>query len=587
MFEKILHKKEYTKSTIKPGDSVYYKKNTNMPPGSPKKLEKIMRADGSVEHPSEEFISDRREFLKKGAALTGGVAAASVGIDLFHYNKERTTSTTSLSREDPMHNKSDISQTPTEQNESQGLKEKQEILTPNETITTTHKNVKTEKELPIEQEHEEVIGKEFMKQVREDGHINVESAKKAIFEKYYKLYGPDGPYHEKMMQGLREGAQWIHEIGASAKEADISLETMMAIAIGESYYQPYAASYTKKNGKEKLLARGPFQFIKSTVKGALMRIKIPLRVEPDFDDPFLDERCDYSKAGHAAVALLNANRTYFKGDLDIAKTGYNGWSKPRDFKKSCNTDGTECTYENFNQWLEVHINNDIDIIRKQYERSYTIGEGDTLEKISRALDITEQELRTYNNISSNDDTIKSGDKLFLPFDQDAFATKIEKMFAKKWKQNFVYPEKINAIEQMLKDTKLLDSLPSEKIAYKEYTVPQEILESNYVIRSGDTLSTIVDLIATQHTAATNTTLSKRIILSLLRKTNDHTIGKNDTIKVGDVLHINLPQKQSLSLAAIAQESSIPMDILKKLNPSILKTHTRLPHDLAIRIPKNI
>lgn len=530
--------------------------------------------DHSVNH-------GRRKFLK-GAALVGLTAAVGgTSVLLKKTPEEKISDNTKKKSENAQNNNTSNPQ----ENLRKNADEVAEAPTQINEVDQQHV-ISQEKVLNVKKEDEKISGEEFIKQVREsnDGHINVESAKKAIYEKYYELYGLNGAYHDRMMRGLHNSSQWLSEIKKYAEEESLSVGTMLAIAIGESYVEKDAASYrTKANGQREILARGPFQIIRSTAQRSMKKLGAPLHIEEGYD-----ERCDHAKAGRSAAKLLKFNYDYFDQDLSIAKTGYNGWSKARDFKKMCRKENVECTYKNFNQWLETEINNEIDTIRKQQKRTYTIGAGDTIEKISIALHIPEKKLRAYNNIPPNDSAIVAGDILQLPMNRKAFERDVKVMFHKKWKQNFVYPEKINAIEQMLTDTKILDNLPRNEVPYKEYPVPQaEVTHTEYTIQPGDTLSKIAQSIAMRHSAQGAEPISSSVIKTLLRKDNPTIItGTSDAITAGKTLHINLPLSQPLSLQQIARQQNTPLDVLQKLNPAVLKTDIPLPDGISLRIPQS-
>jgi len=293
-----------------------------------------------------------------------------------------------------------------------------------------HEGVYIRKDIDREQE---VIAEEDVKSIKEvlDYHkegkikINLQTIE-AIKNNWIKKYEEDPKFKKSLDDAYSEMDTWIEELKKQFEKYGLDGD-LAYLAIPESHWQIKA--------KSRAGAVGPYQIIPSTAR----TYKLKTGYYKD-EAGCADERTDPIKSADACARILKDLLKDFKGDRDLALSGYNG-SFVYKYKKQVR--GRGMSYQGFLRFLEDRINKEKESLQSSKYYSHKIKRGDTLGRICRKYGVGMNELCQVNNITSRD-KININQKIIIPLNEEIKERTFNKAVA-GFAENLVYPAKYDAV----------------------------------------------------------------------------------------------------------------------------------------------
>jgi membrane-bound lytic murein transglycosylase D len=411
----------------------------------------------------------------------------------------------------------------------------------------------------IGQEDSRIIGKTIEEQLSTQNQVilNLET-KNALQQKWKESYSPkvenkpeSGKNYLGLVKSMKRMQPWLSLLKEEFKKVGTP-EEFVYLAIPESHFNLNATSRAR--------AKGPYQFIELTAKEYNLRI-----------DQALDERCDPIESARACAQYLKDNYGRFNNDWSLALAKYNGGYANEYAKVRAKKDRS---YEDYLEWREKRLN---DYLKKKKEDIYSVEKGDTLFKIAKRFQTSVDKIKTDNNLTG--DLISVGQELKIAgkkFDINDLGDSLE---------NLNYPEKFYAILDVIKEQKLEEKFPAEKMNFDLIEVPKvDFIKTSHVIKKKETLFGIAESLK-KKLVSENLDLgySLNSIVNLIKSQNN--IKKPEAIQPGQKIVLRIPISESPSLASLAKSRWFSLGDLQFLNPAIKNPNNPLPIDSKIRIPK--
>lgn len=538
---------------------------------------------------------DRRSFLTGGLAALGLASIGALDLDLMTPQKDTRSQ--------------DGTKSPAENTDLAQLREQ------------LHASAAQEEILKIDQD---VIGKTFREQIETQDHITLDkTTKKAIYEYWKQQYHAHSEnYREGLIAGLARMQPWLTDIRKAFHDRGIPDE-LVYLAIAESHFDTDAVS--------RALAVGPYQITHDTAR------RFHLIVTADYD-----ERRDPIKSAELCAQHLQYSYEKFGNDWSLALMDYNGGLTNKYYehviaqeekieptyrcahtvrdgetlsslaqkydtsvtlianinrRKNASFDGSQIkpgqvieipnekrtiTIDNFNMWLESHINAVIQKTRSDVE--HTIKSGETLEKIAALHDLSPQELALHNAMTSTN--IKIGQKIMIPIKPQNKTRHLLKILS-SYHENINYPEKFYAIRDVIaNDPKAIQLTGTqESKTYHNEKIPQLSQQTlTDAVRKGETFDKVAGrlykvFIKKYPSCKVNYATAYRMILK------QSNVSHAGIIREGTILSLTAPVNTPPSLADMAKLRSIPLKNLHHMNPAIQNPSATLPSNITVHIPK--
>lgn len=493
---------------------------------------------------SEKIRLTRRQFLKGMMALVAGAATepivrkSEIDVDLLEKMLTGRTRKNDAKKEVSVEDK-------TEKNSSEFID--QTIIKEDAISVRDLVNFDSRKPIKIGQAEIEGLKKYWEKRYEGDKKSDLDGA-------LIKMKDWEASASEEFM---RVGEAFCRKNNMNQEEANIFLKEFKTF-----FYLSIPESYWRLNDKSGANAVGPFQFIEDT--GAYYGLKFDKKTEKIFD-----ERRDPIKSAKAAGQFLLDLYEKMNHDWDLALSGYNGGFAGR-FRKEALANGQELNYLKFLEYMGKKIERLRRELTSVITLTHEVLKGDTAEKIASLYGMTEKQLKLMNKYE-NLDTLEPEDKLvIIPTMENRrknFYYHIE-----GFSQNINYPAKLQAVLAVLEKRKKAtgrDCLNQESNLpkWKELPIRQEKLYFKYVVKRGETLSTLVAKFKLKE---------DEICLK-------NGLVKGVKLKAGmefDVRNKNKPK----TLYSLAGSDSKKLVILELLNPAIKDAKVALPDGIVIRYP---
>ena len=419
----------------------------------------------------------------------------------------------------------------------------------------------TELQQLIEQDDADIAGKTFEEQLELQDHITIDRAtKKAVYDKWYKRYAPEGKDHLGLLQSLERMQPWIAEMKEQFRAHGVP-EEYVYLCIPESHFTLTAVSSAD--------ARGPYQFKEETATSRVIGLKVISSV--------YDERLDPIKSAEGCAKHLRESYENFNHDWELALADYNGgftnrYAEVRPRKKR--------SYDDFLAYREKAINVYMTELSTRMKH-HTVQKGETLQSIAKNYDTTAQDLQKRNGM--HDSAIRPGQQLQISISNSRFRKKLLEKLSDS-SENLNYPEKFLAVIDVIKNHKLAQKYPPKPLHYKYIALKKtETAEFHYSVEKGDGMMLIARKThAHMRNLNSHFSLSLLVIQRLLQQQNNITDPRR--ISEGQKLVVRIPVSHMPSLKTLATQHALPEENLKRLNPAVIKATEALPASIAIRIP---
>lgn len=556
------------------------------------------RNERSPEKISPSPSIDRRSFLKYGAAIAG-IASMNA---LFADTKERSAQQSK-----------DISSAAEPNDQTDDAQKELAAL-------RAQLHASAEQQL-IHENDQSIIGKTFRQQVETQNRISLDkAAKDAIYDHWHRQYESGGVNHrDGLVAGLNRMQPWTTEIRAIFRSYGIP-EEYMYLAIAESHFDTNAISYAH--------AVGPYQITPDTAR----------RFNLIITDTY-DERRDPIKSAELCAKHLQYSYEKFDHDWSLALMDYNGGFTKKYLeyivaeeekkvpKKQCayaiqegdtlssiaqryNTSVTllaninrrkndtfdvshlkkgqeidipekrQITIEQYNLWLEGHINS---IIEKTHDHvTHTVRIGETLEEIAQKYYTTPQRIMENNNMKNLIITAQQNLTISIPQEK---RVDILLDILSSYQENINYPEKFYAIRDIIRDNNLANETLHDASPYHKENVPRTSQKTmTETLQKNDSYGKAVRRLYTK-IKKRYPSFDKSLAVVERMIIQQNKITKPEKIPANTALTLTIPINTPPSLKEFAQNRSIPLDALHKINPAIYSDVAELPTHTTIRIPK--
>jgi len=558
------------------------------------------------------FISKSEKGMSR-RTLLGGLAAASA---LALIGKPLVDSLTTEKDDDFS----------TENNSTEALTEEERLLLQQKLEEIANRIKPTEQQHNIERADTVAIGKTFKQQVESGDEINLNAeTRRALYEHWQHEYRKGHiNYKDGIVDGLTRMAPWFSEIQEIFAKYDIPPQYVY-LAIAESHFNMDAVSDKA--------AVGPYQIIPKTARDYNLIMT-----------SIYDERRDPIKSAELCARHLRDSYETFGHDWRLALMDYNGGYtntylkeiiedelllKEEDIQAQKDEDGSDLvfalpengtlghvaikfnttitrlkiindikdadvrnlkpgakllipegrtiTFDNFNKWLENSINQAIS--DKITQQEHIIMPGEMLGTIAKQYDVDYHEIKKLNNLTSN--TIIHGKKLKIPSPNSKNRLKIILNLVSSYKENINYPEKLLAINDIIKRDNLSQTLENSKKDYREMKVPKTRLATlqKYIIQRGDIFSDIIQAYKNRYPKYTAFNPN---FAELIKEQNN--ISDEGEIRAGQKIKLELPISKPPTLSNIAKQYKYNIEQLTQLNPAVIDKDIQLHEQMLLRVP---